>query len=68
MRVGASLNNYNSTMSVNDKNIPGAGAQGVGVYPGMANPTSSSMPTNPMDANFVRVLPWYSYLTDSVHR
>ncbi|KAJ7343562.1 hypothetical protein DFH08DRAFT_782321 [Mycena albidolilacea] len=40
-------------MSVNDKNIPGAGAQGVGVYPGMANPTSSSMPTNPMDANFV---------------
>ncbi|KAJ7285922.1 hypothetical protein C8J57DRAFT_1431568 [Mycena rebaudengoi] len=40
-------------MATNDKNIPGAGAMGVGVYPGVANPTSSSMPTNPMDTNFV---------------
>ncbi|KAF7338361.1 G-patch domain-containing protein [Mycena venus] len=40
-------------MALNDKNIPGAGAQGVGVYPGVANPTSSSMPTNPMETNFV---------------
>ncbi|KAJ7273633.1 hypothetical protein B0H12DRAFT_1199983 [Mycena haematopus] len=39
-------------MAVNDKNLP-TGPQGVGVYPGVANPTSSSMPTNPMDTNFV---------------
>ncbi|KAJ6596813.1 hypothetical protein DFH09DRAFT_1023152 [Mycena vulgaris] len=39
-------------MALNDKNMP-IGAQGVGVYPGVANPTSSSMPTNPMETNFV---------------
>ncbi|KAJ7740690.1 hypothetical protein DFH07DRAFT_838779 [Mycena maculata] len=39
-------------MALNDKNLP-VGAQGVGVYPGVANPTSSSMPTNPMETNFV---------------
>ncbi|KAJ7156053.1 hypothetical protein C8R43DRAFT_883984 [Mycena crocata] len=39
-------------MALNDKNMP-IGAQGVGVYPGVANPTSSSNPTNPMDTNFV---------------
>ncbi|KAJ6547483.1 hypothetical protein B0H19DRAFT_1075325 [Mycena capillaripes] len=39
-------------MALNDKNLP-IGAQGVGVYPGVANPTSSSMPTNPMETNFV---------------
>jgi len=39
-------------MALNDKNLP-TGAQGVGVYPGVANPTSSSMPTNPMETNFV---------------
>ncbi|KAF8212320.1 hypothetical protein K438DRAFT_1806338 [Mycena galopus ATCC 62051] len=39
-------------MAVNDRNLPNV-AQGVGVYPGVANPTSSSMPTNPMDTNFV---------------
>ncbi|KAJ6630711.1 hypothetical protein B0H10DRAFT_1774422 [Mycena sp. CBHHK59/15] len=39
-------------MALNDKNLP-IGAQGVGVYPGVANPTSSSMLTNPMDTNFV---------------
>jgi len=39
-------------MALNDKNMP-IGAQGVGVYPGLANPTSSSMPTNPMETNFV---------------
>ncbi|KAJ7685107.1 hypothetical protein DFH06DRAFT_1157469 [Mycena polygramma] len=39
-------------MALNDKNLPG-GAQGVGIYPGVANPTSSSKPDNPMDTNFV---------------
>ncbi|KAJ7452504.1 hypothetical protein B0H11DRAFT_1741818 [Mycena galericulata] len=39
-------------MALNDKNLP-IGARGVGVYPGVANPTSSSMPNNPMETNFV---------------
>ncbi|KAJ7172561.1 hypothetical protein C8R46DRAFT_154801 [Mycena filopes] len=39
-------------MALNDKNLPNV-AQGVGVYPGVANPTSSSVPDNPMDTNFV---------------
>ncbi|KAF7363369.1 G-patch domain-containing protein [Mycena sanguinolenta] len=39
-------------MSLNDKNLP-TGPMAVGVYPGVANPTSSSMPKNPLEANFV---------------
>ncbi|KAJ7774741.1 hypothetical protein B0H16DRAFT_1759628 [Mycena metata] len=39
-------------MALNDRNLPNV-AQGVGVYPGVANPTSSSVPDNPMDTNFV---------------
>ncbi|KAJ7098000.1 hypothetical protein B0H15DRAFT_823709 [Mycena belliarum] len=38
-------------MALNDKSV--APTQGVGVYPGVANPTSSSMPNNPMETNFV---------------
>ncbi|KAF7295003.1 G-patch domain-containing protein [Mycena indigotica] len=38
-------------MALNDKNLQTA--QGVGVYPGMANPTSSSNPTDPLENNFV---------------
>ncbi|KAF7304779.1 G-patch domain-containing protein [Mycena kentingensis (nom. inval.)] len=34
-------------MSLNDKNLPGV-VQGADVYPGMANPTSSSVPNNSM--------------------
>ncbi|KAJ7063219.1 hypothetical protein C8F01DRAFT_1209565 [Mycena amicta] len=42
-------------MALNDKGLPNT-AQGVGVYPGMANPISSSNPTNPMETNFARRL------------
>ncbi|KAJ7219197.1 hypothetical protein GGX14DRAFT_435049 [Mycena pura] len=39
-------------MALNDKNLP-TGPQGVGVYPGIANPTSSSQPYDPLETNFV---------------
>ncbi|KIO28553.1 hypothetical protein M407DRAFT_242979 [Tulasnella calospora MUT 4182] len=41
-------------MSLNDKDVTLGGAKGSDIYPGVANPTSSSDTSNPMTQNFVQ--------------
>ena len=41
-------------MSLNDKDVTLGGNKGVDHYPGVANPTASSMHTDPLASNFVR--------------
>ncbi|KAG8892171.1 hypothetical protein FRC00_012519 [Tulasnella sp. 408] len=44
----------NSLMSLNDKDVTLGGAKGTDIYPGVANPTSSSNTSNPLTENFVQ--------------
>ncbi|KAG8898582.1 hypothetical protein FRC00_002624 [Tulasnella sp. 408] len=41
-------------MSLNDKDVTLGGAKGTDIYPGVANPTSSSNTSNPLTENFVQ--------------
>lgn len=40
-------------MSLNDKDTYLSGARGIDVHPGVANPTESSVQSDPLSTNFV---------------